>query len=818
MPKFYAHLHKVLPLLLLTIPLLYLVTLARGLVLGDPTEYTMIANILGIAHPPGYAFITVLGKLWQTLIPFGDIPWRMHLLSAVGGTAAAACLYGILKTIGTQEAASSDQSPISPSLNLSIAAALFAAFSLAFSANWWQHAIHANPHIWTALFLAFNLLCLTRWAAAEEITTRSSNLNPQASNLSWLFLFSFSAGLGLTHHPLTVFAFPAYGIFMVVTRPRLLLDWRTWLKMVAFALLGLSLWLYFPLRSPSTPFGPTSMNTLNGFLDHVLARGLSDSLPYFRLVDLPNRLVVFWSILRLQYPLPTIFLALIGVGWLARGRGGEWGKYSALTPHSSLLILYALAFLFPFAFVLMLRAQDIMAYLLGPLLVVALLAGIGLYGLLRLAQARLRLDNRAVALLVGLLILLGPLSQMVRNGPRLSLRYYDEGHSYVNAVFRWFAGRGEGATLLNDWEHQTPLWYNEYAFGQAPDPADVRPRLVSAARPWVESVFDFLPGGPVYLSNYRREIVEAGFRLRPRGPFYQVVEPGDTTLPPELTPVTGDAAASEAIALVGYDLPQTVVTAGEYIPLTLAMRVPAATDDYYAPVVRVGEMVMAFTTDSHLITPLWQPGEIIVERFDFALPHHLASGTYPVTVALHNLSHNEDAGILLPIGQLQVIAAANPPRTHHLLANFRQKVGLVAATARADSRGRAPWSTPLSAQPGDVIDLTLTWECLAHPEQSYTVFVHLIRPDNSPVELVRPLDYTPLGGSAPTHLWIPKWLPGQRYTDPYRLELPPDLPPGRYFIEVGLYEMVSGRRLHLSDAQGNLAGDRYILGAVEIMP
>ena len=296
MPKFYAHLHKVLPLLLLTIPLLYLVTLARGLVLGDPTEYTMIANILGIAHPPGYAFITVLGKLWQTLIPFGDIPWRMHLLSAVGGTAAAACLYGILKTIGTQEAASSDQSPISPSLNLSIAAALFAAFSLAFSANWWQHAIHANPHIWTALFLAFNLLCLTRWAAAEEITTRSSNLNPQASNLSWLFLFSFSAGLGLTHHPLTVFAFPAYGIFMVVTRPRLLLDWRTWLKMVAFALLGLSLWLYFPLRSPSTPFGPTSMNTLNGFLDHVLARGLSDSLPYFRLVDLPNRLVVFWSI------------------------------------------------------------------------------------------------------------------------------------------------------------------------------------------------------------------------------------------------------------------------------------------------------------------------------------------------------------------------------------------------------------------------------------------------------------------------------------------------------------------------------------------
>ena len=341
-------LRRYLPFTLLLIPILYLLTLAQGLVLGDPTEYTMIASILGIAHPPGYAFITVLGKLFQTLIPLGDIPWRMHLLSAVGGTVAAACLYGIVKTVGTQGnsegseqlAVSSEQSPvsslqspslsISQSLNLPLLSALFAAFSLAFAADWWQHAIHANPHIWTAVFLAFNLYCLTKWAAGGWPLAAGDKLTANGSRLtasqSWLFLFSFSAGLGLTHHPLTVFSFPAYAIFIVWTRPRILLDGRTLLKMVAFALLGLALWLYFPLRSPSTPFGPTTMNTLNGFLDHVLARGLSDSLPYFRLVDLPDRLTVFWAILRLQYPLPTIFLALIGVGWLASGRRGEYAS------------------------------------------------------------------------------------------------------------------------------------------------------------------------------------------------------------------------------------------------------------------------------------------------------------------------------------------------------------------------------------------------------------------------------------------------------------------------------------------------------------
>ena len=120
----------------------------------------------------------------------------------------------------------------------------------------------------------------------------------------------------------------------------------------------------------------------------------------------------------------------------------------------------------------------------------------------------------------------------------------------------------------------------------------------------------------------------------------------------------------------------------------------------------------------------------------------------------------------------------------------------------------------LTARSGDTVNITLNWESLAKAEESYTVFVHLIDGNNVPYVF---LDYTPLGGSAPTHLWIPKWLPGQRFIDPYRLPIPEALPPGTYYIEVGLYEMVSGRRLHISDSAGNLNGDRYILGPVEVI-
>jgi hypothetical protein len=780
--------------LLLILPVAYGLTLARSVVFGDPTEYTFVAHVLGIAHPPGYAFYTLLGKLFQTLVPLGAVATRMHLLSAVVATLAALFVYGTVRA-ASRLLFPDRRAPF----DVAAAAAIFAALTFGLAADVWQHAIHANPHIVTATFLAANLFLLTRWAAGG------------ASDRRWLFAFSLSAGLGVTHHPLTVIAFPAYAVFILLARPGILREWRTWLGMVACAALGLLVWLYFPLRSAtSPPFGPATMTTLSGFLDHVLARGLSESLPYFGLADAPERAVVFGSLLRLQFALPILFLAGLGLLWplLARRRGAVGG---AAVPPWKLTVLYALAFAANYAFVMSLRAQDIMAYLLGLLVIVAVLAGIGLHGLLALTAARWRLAAAPLGLLAAGLFLLGPGLQLARNAPTISLRDETAAADYANAVFDRFDGTGQRATLLNDWEHMTPLWYAQFVEQRWPSERDMRPVLVSTARPWLESVFDTLPGGPVYLSNYRREIVDAGFRLRPDGPFYRVVEPGETSVPEGLTPVDGAGGAAE---LVAYDLPRREVTAGDFVPLTLALRAPAGTADYFVPVVRVGELSFPFTTDSHLTTPQWLPGEVIVERFDFALPHDLPGGDYPISVALKNLSTDE-TGPALTLGQLSVTGQVAPLDHSRLLANFRQRVGLVGATARVGGQRRAAvWSEPLPAQPGDTVHLRLRWQSLAPAEDSYTVFVHLIDAANRPLVA---LDYTPLGGSAPTHLWIPKWLPGQRLTDPYRLVLPADLPPGEYYIEVGLYEMVGQRRLHMADAAGNLIGDRLILGPINIL-
>ena len=245
------------------------------------------------------------------------------------------------------------------------------------------------------------------------------------------------------------------------------------------------------------------------------------------------------------------------------------------------------------------------------------------------------------------------------------------------------------------------------------------------------------------------------------------------------------------------------------------MVAPNGTDDIYVPVINLtGDVTLPFTTDSHLLSNEWLPGEVIVEAFEFVLPPADVWDGGTVGVRLQNLSRNEDAGFEVGVGTIEYqpyLQSAKPD----MLASFRERAALRRATARIGlgQQRSAPWDAPIYAQSGDTIHLTLQWQVLATPEDSYTIFVHLIDFGNRPI--IDNLDYTPLGGATPSHLWFPKWLPGQTMLDPYQMKLD-GVAPGEYLIEVGIYEQFTKRRLHIYDEQGNINGDRFILGAVVV--
>jgi hypothetical protein len=84
------------------------------------------------------------------------------------------------------------------------------------------------------------------------------------------------------------------------------------------------------------------------------------------------------------------------------------------------------------------------------------------------------------------------------------------------------------------------------------------------------------------------------------------------------------------------------------------------------------------------------------------------------------------------------------------------------------------------------LTLTLYWESRAPVAGSFKIFLHLLDSDQ---QLVAQADHWPAAGKAPTSYW----QPGDLVRDPHILPLPPELPPGRYEVRVGLYTEEEGR-------------------------
>jgi len=781
---------------------LYLNTLAPSIVFGDPTEYTLMPHLWSIAHPPGYAFMTLLVKLWQTLLPIGTLAYRTNLLSAFAGAVTGVMIFRASQSLIFNPFAQNNF-PISHfSLLTSIS---IAALSLYTATNFWQHSIHTNAHIVTVMLASIAITILLIWR--------------ETKNARWLYAFGFVAGLSLTHHPLLAFGFPAYAAFILLHRPRA----RSLIIMSAFGACGLAPWLYFPIRSfiqPPALFGASDLNTINGFLNLVLARGITGvNLFHFGLDEQWHRLIVFWSLIQLQYAIPIILLAIIGAAWLAKK---NWKAFALIFIHLTFNLAFTLN-----------SVQDVMAYLLVPIMNIAIFIGAGALGLSdwlpRLIQwwisrrpvsqdrdSQKRAEDSLRSTLCYAewsiaLFLLFPIVNAFYWSPLITLRDLREADRYVDSVFDHFAGRNKNAILLSDWEHATPVWYHQYVNNRALDPRDVK--IVYVNKPMIEAIQEHVNAGSLYLIEYSPSVVDAGFRLRAEGDFYKVMPPAAAQ---NVQPQKTTSQKFGAVEIIGYDVLKASARGGESIPFILYARANVATDQVIHPFARIGSWETRFTTDSRLLTPQWKANEIIAERWEARVPFDAPSGDYTLKVRMSNLTTDEEFKEFVDLGSIRIEKAGFSEKPAFLAANFDNRVGIESATAWVGGSPVvfAPWQQPIKARAGDSIEIRIKWRALHPPENSYTVFVHL---NDASGAVIASKDYTPLGGSFPTMLWFPKWIEGQRVIDPYRLTIPRDAE-GEYYIEVGLYGLRSVVRASALDAEGKLAGDRFVLGGVKVQP
>jgi 4-amino-4-deoxy-L-arabinose transferase-like glycosyltransferase len=105
--------------------------------------------------------------------------------------------------------------------------------------------------------------------------------------------------------------------------------------------------------------------------------------------------------------------------------------------------------------------------------------------------------------------------------------------------------------------------------------------------------------------------------------------------------------------------------------------------------------------------------------------------------------------------------------------------------------------------PGETMRLTLYWQIGFVGGKNYTVFVHVIDQDG---HMWAGQDNWPQKGEFPTSLS----MAGEYITDAYEIDLPSDIPPGEYRIEVGMYLLETMERLQILGDDGKPQGTSIV--------
>jgi hypothetical protein len=202
--------------------LLYFLTAARDIVVGDTPELITAAVTLGVPHPPGYPLFTMLGHLFS-LLPFGPVPFRVNLLGVTCDALTVAVIFFTALR-----------------LSRSRPAAAIAALILAVIPAFWRWSLVAEVFPLNNLLASVLIYLLVAWH--EE---------PHRPGV--LVAAFFAAGLALTNHHTIVLLVPAF--CFVLWQRRAVLRTRPQIFAICIAAFctGLLPYLYVPWASAHHP-------------------------------------------------------------------------------------------------------------------------------------------------------------------------------------------------------------------------------------------------------------------------------------------------------------------------------------------------------------------------------------------------------------------------------------------------------------------------------------------------------------------------------------------------------------------------------------
>src|SRR5213596_1369964 len=411
---------------------LYSWTLAPTVTLTDSGELIVVAQGVGVAHPPGFPLWVILAHL-ASLVPLGNIAVRINFSSAVFAALASAMLTLVvaelmiaipyLLTRKKRSAQRNKKAEDSSIAQLLICApALGAGLLMAFSRTLWAYATIAEVYTLNALLILIILFLMLRWRRyilADRLNTGPA-IRPHDK---WLYGAALVFGLALGIHHVTVgLMLPALAVLVYRTQG---LRFFTSRRLVYAALISIgalvAVYAYLPFaasRSPVMNWG--NPRSLQEIWWHITGRQYRVFFVFSPAI-IGAQFVEFCRMLSREFGFPwlpvTPVLGLVGLASAyKRDRTAFWFLLFIVIANLAYDLSYEIA-------------EDKDAYYLPVFISIALAVGFGIRWLIQLTAAKSKQFGTPYSV-AAIAVVLTCATAFAGNWPFNNRRHYFIAHDY----------------------------------------------------------------------------------------------------------------------------------------------------------------------------------------------------------------------------------------------------------------------------------------------------------------------------------------------------------------------------------------------------
>jgi tetratricopeptide (TPR) repeat protein len=494
---------------------LYSWTLAPTVTLTDSGELIVVAQSLGIAHPPGVPLWIILAHL-ASLVPFGNVAVRINFSSALFAAVACAMLTLAVAELTitashlitskrrkrvAQESKTAEESGLA---RLLVAApALDAGLLMAFSRTLWSYATITEVYALNTLLILVIFFLMLRWrrrivGGRTHISTASNTgqaATPITRHDTYLYAAALVFGLALgVHHVTVALTLPAIAVIVFRTQGAKFFTSR---RLVYAALISIgalaAVYAYLPLaasRSPVINWGhPRSLQEIWW---HVTGRQYQ---VYFSfkpdIMGAQFAELCRMALREFGFPWLPLSLVLAFAGFVdafKRDRTTFWFLLSIIIADLAYALSYEIA-------------EDKDAYYLPTFISIAIAAGLGIRCMIQWTVSK-PVPVGKLSVVVGAVVLLVCATTLAANWPFNNRRQYFIAHDYVENLLSVIAPNSLLLTL--DWQVVSPMLFAQKIEQRRRDVKVVDINLLR--RSWY---FDYLKHAYPGLIERSRDKIEA---------------------------------------------------------------------------------------------------------------------------------------------------------------------------------------------------------------------------------------------------------------------------------------------------------------------